>query len=67
MTRGKKVTLEEIRKFVKELDIDEEDKKRLLELTPEKYIGLAQKLVAFGDTSQKHLKDVSGDRLQKQD
>ena len=67
MTRGKKITLEEIRKFVKELDIDEEDKKRLLELTPEKYIGLAQKLVAFGDTSQKHLKDVSGDRLQKQD
>ena len=67
MTRGKKVTLEEIRKFVKELDIDEEDKKRLLELTPEKYIGLAPKLVAFGDTSQKHLKDVSGDRLQKQD
>ena len=45
MTRGKKVTLEEIRKFVKELDIDEEDKKRLLELTPEKYIGLALKLV----------------------
>ena len=45
MTRGKKVTLEEIRKFVKELDIDEEDKKRLLELTPEKYTGLASRLV----------------------
>ena len=45
MTRGKKVTLDEIRKFVEKLELDKEDKNRLLELTPEKYIGLASELV----------------------
>ena len=45
MTRGKNVTLDEIRKFIEKLDLDKEDKDRLLELTPEKYIGLASELV----------------------
>ena len=45
MTRGKKVALDEIRKFVEKLDLDKEDKVRLLDLTPEKYIGLASELV----------------------
>lgn len=45
MTRGKKVTLDEIRKFIEKLELDKEDKNRLLELTPEKYIGLASELV----------------------
>ena len=45
MTRGKNVTLDEIRKFVEKLDLDKEDKVRLLDLTPEKYIGLASELV----------------------
>ena len=44
MTRGKNISLEYIRNFVRKLKIDEKDKERLLNLTPEKYIGLAEKL-----------------------
>ena len=44
MTRGKNTSLEYIRNFVRKLKIDEKDKERLLNLTPEKYIGLAEKL-----------------------
>ena len=45
MTRGETVTSESIIDFVKLLRIPEEDKKRLSELTPEEYIGIAPKLV----------------------
>ena len=44
MTRGKNISLEYIRNFVRKIKIDEKDKERLLNLTPEKYIGLAEKL-----------------------
>ena len=44
MTRGKDVTLLEIREFINGLDINEEDKGKLIELTPDTYIGLANKL-----------------------
>lgn len=44
LTRGKVVTLEEIRKFVSNLEINEKDKEILMNLTPEKYIGIAEKL-----------------------
>ena len=44
MTRGKKITLEEIRDFIKNLDINENDKQILLELEPQNYVGLAEKL-----------------------
>lgn len=44
MTRGKKITLEEIYEFVQELEIDNKDKENLLNLKPEDYIGLAEKL-----------------------
>lgn len=47
LTRGKKVTLNDMRLFINELDINEEDKKTLLKLTPETYTGLAGKLVDF--------------------
>lgn len=47
LTRGNKVTLEEIRKFVNELEIASEDKERLLKLTPDKYIGLSEELLKF--------------------
>lgn len=47
LTRGKEITLSSIREFVSNLQIDEQDKARLLELTPETYIGLASKLVDF--------------------
>ncbi|MFH0776257.1 MAG: adenylosuccinate lyase, partial [Patescibacteria group bacterium] len=45
LTRGEKLTLVKIRAFVENLKIPAEDKKRLLELTPAKYIGIAGKLV----------------------
>lgn len=44
LTRGKKINAEIVREFVCGLDISEEDKARLLQLTPAKYIGLANKL-----------------------
>lgn len=44
LTRGKKLTLQEIRKFTKQLKIPSADKKQLLLLTPQTYTGLAQKL-----------------------
>lgn len=47
LTRGKEISLEEIRKFVSNLDINEKDKQVLMNLTPAKYIGLAEKLVNY--------------------
>ncbi len=44
LTRGKKVTKEILQKFIKNLDISDEDKNNLLNLTPLNYIGLANKL-----------------------
>ncbi|MFA6550448.1 MAG: adenylosuccinate lyase, partial [Candidatus Gracilibacteria bacterium] len=40
-TRGQKINAEGYKKFVASLDLLKEDKKRLMELTPEKYIGKA--------------------------
>ena len=44
LTRGKKVTLEELRDFIQKLEIDENDKERLLKLKPQDYIGLAEEI-----------------------
>ncbi len=46
-TRGKKITLESLREFMKELNINEEDKNILLNLTPESYTGLSEELCNF--------------------
>lgn len=45
LSRGKKLTHSEIHAFVKQLKIAPTDKKRLLELTPQTYTGLASQLV----------------------
>ncbi|MCA9363694.1 adenylosuccinate lyase [Candidatus Kaiserbacteria bacterium] len=45
LSRGKRVTLEEIRDFVKTLKIDEVDKENLLKLTPETYTGRSAEIV----------------------
>lgn len=46
MTRGKKIGKEDIHIFIESLEmLSEEDKSRLLELTPEKYTGLAAQIV----------------------
>lgn len=47
LTRGKEVTLESMREYIKTLDINNEDKERLLKLTPKTYTGLSSKLVDF--------------------
>lgn len=45
LTRGKNISKEVIQEFVKSLEIlSVEDKRTLLDLTPEKYIGLAEKI-----------------------
>lgn len=45
LTRGQKITQEDIQTFVQTLELPEEDKQALLDITPENYIGLAAKLV----------------------
>ena len=44
LTRGKRVTAETMREFVSSLPLPDEDKKRLLKLTPATYSGIAAKL-----------------------
>ena len=44
MTRGKSITLEAIRDFILKAEISKADKEILLDLTPDKYIGLADKI-----------------------
>ena len=46
LTRGKAVTRELLQEFIGSLDIPEEERQRLLELTPATYIGLASTLAA---------------------
>ena len=45
LTRGAGITREGIQAFIAELDLPEDDKRRLLALTPATYTGLASKLV----------------------
>jgi adenylosuccinate lyase len=45
LTRGQKISAEDIRAFVESLPIEQADKARLLEMRPESYIGLAASLV----------------------
>lgn len=44
LSRGHKVSKEEMTKFIESLDIEAEDKKALLALSPEKYTGFAKDL-----------------------
>jgi adenylosuccinate lyase len=44
LTRGKKLTLEEIHKFIDKLDIKNELKEKIKSLKPHNYIGIADKL-----------------------
>ena len=45
LTRGARIDGEKIRAFVEAADLDEDDRRRLLELTPAQYTGLAERLV----------------------
>ena len=44
LTRGRRVTAEIMRDFVKALPLPKADKARLLRMTPANYVGLAEKL-----------------------
>ncbi len=46
LTRGKKVTLEDIHNFIDTLEVSNKIKKELLKITPENYTGLASKLAS---------------------
>jgi len=45
LTRGEKLTTEKIHDFVETLDLPKAEKAKLLKLTPDKYVGIAEKLV----------------------
>lgn len=56
LTRGRTVTEQSIREFIKGLELPEEAKARLLKLTPQSYIGAAESLAKDIDTSMYSLK-----------
>lgn len=45
ITRGKGISEEDIKAFIESVDIPQEDKKRLLALTPSQYVGVAASLL----------------------
>ena len=47
LTRGKEISLKDIKDFVSGLDIDEKDKEKLMNLSPADYTGFASKLVNY--------------------
>jgi adenylosuccinate lyase len=47
LTRGRRITADELRAFIADLDIGDEARLRLLALTPATYTGLADDLVGF--------------------
>lgn len=49
LTRGQKIDRETIQKFVAGLELEDADKQRLLNMTPESYIGMADKIVDLLD------------------
>lgn len=46
-TRGKDISKNSLKEFISSLDVNLEDKNKLLELTPQKYIGVSADLVDF--------------------
>lgn len=49
LTRGQKIDQATIRAFVETLDLDADDKKRLIEMSPGSYTGMASKIVDLLD------------------
>jgi len=47
LTRGQKIGQKTIQEFVERLDINPADKKRLLEMVPASYTGIAEKIVGL--------------------
>ena len=49
LTRGQKITAETIRVFIEGLELADDDKQRLLEMTPGSYVGMAPEIVDLLD------------------
>ena len=49
LTRGQKITSETIRAFIEGLELADDDKQRLLEMTPGSYVGMAPEIVDLLD------------------
>jgi adenylosuccinate lyase len=49
LTRGQKITRDTIRTFIAGLDLQDEDKQRLLAMTPASYVGMAPRIVDLLD------------------
>ena len=47
LTRGNQVSIDDLREFISSLNISEDDKKVLINLTPNNYVGLASQLVDY--------------------
>jgi adenylosuccinate lyase len=47
LTRGQKIDQQTIQEFVEKLDLNSSDKKRLLEMVPASYTGIAEKIVGL--------------------
>ena len=47
LTRGRRVTAEIMKEFVGSLELPEADKKRLMEMSPASYVGMAEKLASL--------------------
>ena len=47
LMRGNRIDRDDVKNFVAEQNFDEETAKRLSELTPDTYTGIAEKLVEF--------------------
>ena len=52
LTRGTGITREDLHDFIRSLDISNDDRQRLLELTPATYIGCAEELALRGNDDQ---------------
>jgi adenylosuccinate lyase len=49
LTRGQKISAETIRVFIESLELADDDKQRLLEMTPGSYVGMAPEIVDLLD------------------
>jgi adenylosuccinate lyase len=59
LTRGKSITKEDLHTFIQNLELPKNVKDDLLQLTPEKYVGLAPKLAELASTKKEKEEEYS--------
>ncbi len=67
LTRGKRITLDEYKAFVENLEIPQDAKERLYNLTPEKYTGIATQMVDIFMQDAELLGDEEGEKEKEAD